>query len=152
MMHVLSFLYVLTFIITCLHNKRLWDYYSSRTAEFIHLLFSLVCLWRGHILTPCCFRWPLTSGGDLTECMPTGHSSHLNKSRGKAGPGPGERQPPRGHRRRLLPSPSPLETGKRQVGACEWDMEYIFMLHTCERACFQRPVCKRMCTWERHNF
>lgn len=38
---------------------------------------------------------PLTSGGDLLGCMLTGHSSHLNKSRGTAGRGRREPRPPR---------------------------------------------------------
>lgn len=71
---------------------------SAHVPRFSHLVkpFNQICwvncpfdLWKGHILTPCCFKWPLTPGCNLMECMPTTEKGQqvtrvtLNGPRGK---------------------------------------------------------------------
>lgn len=60
-------------------NRYTWDHVHkisnlvnpSTKIERVNLPFDPVCLWKGHILTACCFQRPLTSCCDLMECMPT---------------------------------------------------------------------------------
>lgn len=53
---------------------------SAHVPRFSNLVkpFNQICwvncpfdLWKGHILTPCCFKRPLTPGCNVMECMPT---------------------------------------------------------------------------------
>lgn len=91
---------------------------------------------------------PLISGGDLVECMPTGHSSHLNKSPGTGTAGPPGRQEPRPPRTQdcctLLTTLSTLEIVKRELDARDWDIQYVFICYMHQECIFLQVVSEKL--------
>lgn len=131
MTHILSFLYIHAFIATCLYNKRLLFQQNGRVHSFT--VQSGLSVKGPHIdsvllqMTPDLWRRPHGAHADRSLQS----LKQVPRESGPRTPGAPASTGAEVHdRRRLLPSLSPLETVKRQVGTCDWDMEYIFMLHT----------------------